>query len=107
MEGIIKIEHLQSEEGKNNKTQESKNHEKIDITNNLFQCKCGKIYNHSSSLRYHIMVHSGEKPYQCKTCGKFFFKSSNLKIHERMHSGEKPFQCDTCSQSFRQVSNLR
>jgi uncharacterized Zn-finger protein len=36
-------------------------------------CKsCGKAFTDLSSLRFHAVMHSGEKPYSSKQCGNTF-----------------------------------
>ncbi len=42
--------------------------------------QCGKLLN-IQSLRNHLMLHTGEKPYKCYICTKAFIQKSNLKKH--------------------------
>uniref|UniRef100_A0A1B0GH19 Putative c2h2-type zn-finger protein n=1 Tax=Lutzomyia longipalpis TaxID=7200 RepID=A0A1B0GH19_LUTLO len=61
----------------------------------------------SHNLRVHKIVHSGNKPFLCRTCGKSFARRAEVRDHERIHTGEKPFKCDICAMSFAQRSNLQ
>lgn len=83
---------------------------------------CRKVFNNYFSLRWHRMIHTGEKPYKCSlwetatrvhtgetrfehhVCGKL---SKVPTWHMRKHSGEKPCKCRLCEKSFHQISYLR
>ncbi|XP_041120857.1 myoneurin [Polyodon spathula] len=67
---------------------------------------CGKVFSEASSLRRHMRIHKGVKPYVCQLCEKAFTQCNQLKTHVRTHTGEKPYQCDTCDKGFAQKCQL-
>ncbi|KAG8438272.1 hypothetical protein GDO86_008820 [Hymenochirus boettgeri] len=72
------------------------------------QCPmCRKELASKCSLRKHMLIHSGDKPFNCSDCGAAFRHKSNLQIHERMHTGEKPYKCNFCEDSFPVQSELK
>ncbi|KAM5138557.1 zinc finger protein 408 [Mantella aurantiaca] len=73
----------------------------------LFCTVCNKQLANSCSLRNHMLVHTGEKPYACPDCGSSFRHKGNLRIHQRLHTGEKPYKCQFCGDSFPQQPELK
>ena len=49
---------------------------------------CGKVFSEASSLRRHMRIHKGVKPYVCHLCGKAFTQCNQLKTHVRTHTGK-------------------
>ena len=36
-----------------------------------------------------MIIHTGDKPYQCSICDKVFVTSNELQIHMKIHYGQK------------------
>lgn len=73
-----------------------------------YKCEiCGVLRRHPESLRGHMRIHNGEKPFECKQCLREFRFSSNLSSHMRVHDKKKPFRCSICQKTFSTISNSR
>ena len=65
---------------------------------------CSRSFPWSSSLKRHILTHTGDKPYKCPDCPLWFTTKSNCD----RHLAERPYKCQMCpSSTFSSQSNLR
>ena len=64
---------------------------------------CGKRFAQSSRLTMHLLVHTKEKPYECKECRKFFSSPGSLFNHSGVHN---PTKCNHCDKTFAQKASL-
>ena len=54
---------------------------------------CDKKFHRTDSLRQHMKVHTGEKPYSCSECHYRAASTTGLNRHSVIHRDEKPFIC--------------
>ncbi|XP_078663801.1 uncharacterized protein LOC144906944 [Branchiostoma floridae x Branchiostoma belcheri] len=63
----------------------------------LYTCNlCEYTSAYKVTMKYHKMVHMGEKPYMCGTCGYRATRKPLLVKHMRIHTGDRPYACDLC-----------
>ncbi|EPB89842.1 hypothetical protein HMPREF1544_03364 [Mucor circinelloides 1006PhL] len=63
------------------------------ISANRYKCnECFKTFSRPSSLRIHILSHTGEKPHVCPQpdCGRRFSVQSNMRRHLKVHYCSNP-----------------
>ena len=71
------------------------------------ECKqCGRKFVHKDSLTRHLRIDTTEHLHKCEHCHKSYFQESHLTRHQYIHTDSKPFVCRQYNQRFEQKSDL-
>ena len=66
---------------------------------------CSKGFQYSRDLRKHILIHTGERPYDCLLCGNTYRNPGHLSYHLKVqHGGARPYKCKYCGRGFGALS---
>uniref|UniRef100_A0A671LWE5 C2H2-type domain-containing protein n=1 Tax=Sinocyclocheilus anshuiensis TaxID=1608454 RepID=A0A671LWE5_9TELE len=77
-----------------------------DDTRLPFSCRfCGRAFASPDSLKKHLRLHKGNKPFRCLDCGKNFARY--LRRHILTHTEVKPYRCKTCESCFSRYDHLK
>ncbi|XP_040573200.1 uncharacterized protein [Lepeophtheirus salmonis] len=63
---------------------------------------CLQLFKDEVGLRKHYALHNKvkERRFECQICKKRFIKLNHLQSHELLHTGVKPFECRTCPKKY-------
>ena len=76
------------------------------------RCKvCGKTFTQKKSIKKHMLIHAGIKPYSCSLCGWNFRSQDDCDRHNVLHTStvvrQTTHKCSKCTVSFKQLEHLK
>ena len=69
---------------------------------------CPRTFSSRFKLVRHILIHSGERRFQCTSCGRRFHRKDHLKNHLQVHNPNKILHsCDLCQKTYCSLLSYR
>lgn len=69
---------------------------------------CPRTFSSRFKLVRHILIHSGERPFQCSSCGRRFHRKDHLKNHLQVHNPNKILHaCELCQKTYSSLLSYR
>ncbi|GFR08895.1 zinc finger protein PLAGL1 [Trichonephila clavata] len=69
---------------------------------------CPRTFSSRFKLVRHILIHSGERRFQCTNCGRRFHRKDHLKNHLQVHNPNKILHsCDLCQKTYCSLLSYR
>lgn len=76
--------------------------------NKLMSCyKCPFVTEYKHHLEYHLLNHTGAKPYKCPTCSYTCVNKSMLNSHMKSHSSVYQYRCQNCEYATKYCHTLK
>lgn len=77
----------------------------------LFFCTetgCGRAFSSKFKMMRHMLIHSGERQFQCSLCDRCFHRKDHLKNHLQVHNPNKVIHtCNHCGKRYSSLLSYR
>lgn len=91
--------------------QKNENVEEKPESTKTFACVqpgCPRTFSSRFKLVRHILIHSGDRPFQCTSCGRRFHRKDHLKNHLQVHNPNKILHsCHICQKTYCSILSYR
>ncbi|XP_063836963.1 zinc finger protein 184-like isoform X11 [Ostrinia nubilalis] len=68
---------------------------------------CERKFTYNSSLKEHVLSHTGQRPLVCPVCDKTFARGKAFRLHLAIHDDSKKAKCTQCNRMFVSRTKLK